>query len=67
MDKVSAESVTAASRGCSQIMSAAEGLRGWKRLTLADKGVGGVRQMLTLAVQGGLVNAEITDKMPKNC
>ena len=40
-------------RGCSQIMSAAEGVFG-KLLTLADKGG-----------RGGLANADITEKGPK--
>ena len=41
-------------RGCSQIMSAAEGGgEVWKMLTMNDKGGRGLRKMLTLADKGG--------------
>ena len=40
-------------KGCSQIMSAAEGGVGCKTLTMADIGGRGERQMLTMADKGG--------------
>ena len=49
-------------RGCSQIISAAEG-GGWGRkiMAMADKGGGGLRQMLTMAEKGGRGGKENAD------
>ena len=51
-------------RGCSEIMSAADGAGGWKMLTLADKEGKGIPANSDIGWQmgvGGLANADITD------